>query len=581
MMRRVCVGLALIALACSCAVSQEPGRERPPAPSLGAYSIAGQVVDSITGKPLEAMVAIAPTTQPDHRTPMKTGPDGKFAFSGLRAQKFSLLANRRGYPVQGFEQHENYWSAIAVGDGLDSTHLVFRLRSGAAIRGTVVDEANEPVIGALVRLFATQFVTGHRATRSVEQTQTDDLGEYVFSKLSEGSYYVAVSAQPWYTRNLSGQLMKSVGGVGIAGSAPETPGEDGKRSKLDVAYPLTFYDAVRDSAQASAIDLSFGDRFEANFQLVAEPAVHVTVGAPAPPVKEISPAEGAALGAGVALEGGFNPSRMRRLTMIRLANVAFDGMVLEDNRGVGNSAGDTAVSAGVAPGHYVLEISLPNDSRPVFEEIDLTGDIDLRGITIPPTAAVTGSIKFDGDVPKGFVVVSLRNLNSQRGYGTRLGPDGGFKFEEGILPGRYEVAVGASTGDTYIRKCQATGAKLAGRTLIIGEGATVALAIAAGEGLAKIDGVVESEGRGFAGAMIVLVPQDPANSELLFRRDQSDSDGTFILPNVVPGKYTVIAVRNGWRLSWADPKVLATYLPSGTRVEVTPRQAISIKVALK
>jgi hypothetical protein len=38
----------------------------------------------------------------------------------------------------------------------------------------------------------------------------------------------------------------------------------------------------------------------------------------------------------------------------------------------------------------------------------------------------------------------------------------------------------------------------------------------------------------------------------LFRRDQSDLDGTFSLHGVIPGTYTVVAIDNGWDLDWCD-----------------------------
>jgi hypothetical protein len=68
--------------------------------------------------------------------------------------------------------------------------------------------------------------------------------------------------------------------------------------------------------------------------------------------------------------------------------------------------------------------------------------------------------------------------------------------------------------------------------------------------------------------MVVLVPNDPeANSEL-FRRDQSDQDGSFSLQTVVPGQYTIVAIENGWDLNWSQPGVIAHYLPQGKKVMV-------------
>ena len=79
---------------------------------------------------------------------------------------------------------------------------------------------------------------------------------------------------------------------------------------------------------------------------------------------------------------------------------------------------------------------------------------------------------------------------------------------------------------------------------------------------------------------MVLVPRDPADW-LLFRRDQSDSDGTFTLPAVLPGTYIAIAIEDGWGLDWASPAVLQLYLKNGTPVEVTGEGNINVKVQLQ
>ena len=81
--------------------------------------------------------------------------------------------------------------------------------------------------------------------------------------------------------------------------------------------------------------------------------------------------------------------------------------------------------------------------------------------------------------------------------------------------------------------------------------------------------------------MIVLVPQDPGHNLPLFRRDQSDSDGTFTLSNVVPGQYTVVAIANGWELEWANPAVLQPYLKGGESVQVPAEGKLDVKVQVQ
>jgi hypothetical protein len=96
--------------------------------------------------------------------------------------------------------------------------------------------------------------------------------------------------------------------------------------------------------------------------------------------------------------------------------------------------------------------------------------------------------------------------------------------------------------------------------------------------LGEISGTALRDGKPVSGAMIVLVPENFQSNGSLIRRDQSDSDGTFTLRAVLPGKYTVLALENAWDLEWLNPAVLMPYLPGGTPLEVNARQKYSIKV---
>ena len=83
-----------------------------------------------------------------------------------------------------------------------------------------------------------------------------------------------------------------------------------------------------------------------------------------------------------------------------------------------------------------------------------------------------------------------------------------------------------------------------------------------------VDGFAWREGKGKAGVLVLLIPQDPGNHTDLIRRDQSDSDGSFTFRAVPPGTYTAVAIENGWNVEWQRPEVLARYLPNGVGVSV-------------
>src|SRR5690242_19792699 len=120
------------ALAAAMLAQQQP----PAAPPAPSFRIAGIVVDQRSGTPLgKTRVMLAPTTARTEQRTYITAADGHFAFDNLPSGKYSLAADRRGYPGQAFDFHENYASAIVTGNGLDSEHLVFQLKPAGSIRG--------------------------------------------------------------------------------------------------------------------------------------------------------------------------------------------------------------------------------------------------------------------------------------------------------------------------------------------------------------------------------------------------------------------------------------------------------------
>ena len=80
------------------------------------------------------------------------------------------------------------------------------------------------------------------------------------------------------------------------------------------------------------------------------------------------------------------------------------------------------------------------------------------------------------------------------------------------------------------------------------------------------------------GAMILLVPNDSQSDPWLYQRDQSDSDGSFTMSQVPPGRYTVMAIENGWTQEGANPSVLKRWLRGGETLQVAPNGKYTIKV---
>lgn len=527
-----------------------------PAPAPHGFRIAGTVVNSLTGQAVAgASVAIAPTSEGTDRDISKTvttGADGRFSFPGLSQGKYSLMAAARGFSLQYFEHHDPFATAIAVGPDLDAEQLVFHLQPDASIEGQVTDENNDPVQSALVRLFQTMTEEGQQKTVPINQAQSDDQGQYRIGHLAPGTYYLAISARPWYAQNFSSKRGHTDGDARAAQDA----------AALDVTYPLTFYGGSYDSASATPLQLTAGEKTTADVTLHAVPSLHLRIHT-----------------------GSNESSVLGKMVFPRISQRMFQGYL----DSVFN-APDSWVAPGVieisglAPGHYVVEMPPStglNDkpgARAWYREIDLSGDADITASEGPGFAAVSGSILFtDGRVPI-HASVRLSNPDTGETFRSDINERGQFDFNaDDVRPGRYVFALEEAKG-VFLQRLSATGAKVVGRTIEIANPGNVRISGIASHGAALVQGTALRNDQPYAGAMILLVPQDPANNGPLFRRDQSDSDGTFNLPNVVPGQYTVIAIANGWNLEWANPAVLQPYLKQGEHVEVPLNGRLQIKV---
>jgi hypothetical protein len=238
---------------------------------------------------------------------------------------------------------------------------------------------------------------------------------------------------------------------------------------------------------------------------------------------------------------------------------------------------------GIAPGHYVIEMPDAGSKGRAgwYKEMDLAGTVELDAAENPPLASVTGALSFEGATrPSGKVYVVLANRASTETFAAEVTPKGTFDFNEmEIRPGTYDVLLNVAQ-DFQMKGLQAHGARVSGQTLVI-SGGSVQLALTATRDLARINGTVLQGDKPYPGAMVLLVPANPASNLTLFRRDQSDSDGTFTWREVLPGTYTAIALENGWDLDWANPSTLQPYLKSGTPVEVSGESKLSIKVQLQ
>jgi hypothetical protein len=220
---------------------------------------------------------------------------------------------------------------------------------------------------------------------------------------------------------------------------------------------------------------------------------------------------------------------------------------------------------GLAPGHYDVEQGNP----PHILELDATANGQIDADSGSATVAVTGTLRMSGGgTPPEEIPLILQPREGAASHARLIATaqNGRFHFNS-VAPGSWAVMAMGASGVVPALAVESASTTHEGNVFKVRD-QPVDLVVTVGEGSARIDGFARKDGKGSAGAMIVLVPKQAANLEALARRDQSDSDGSFSLRNVVPGQYTIVAIEDGWELDWIQPGVLARYLPGGTTVTV-------------
>ncbi len=494
----------------------------------GAYRIAGTVVNAVTGDPVQrAVVAVLQEADSHAVSTAVTDSEGHFALAGLAAAKYQLTASRRGYLTGFYDQHEEFNSAIVTGPGEDTEHLTFRLSPDAVLQGMITDDGGDPVQGARVMLFERpRHPVQGAAIVQANSALTDDTGAYEFGDLEAGTYLLAVLAEPWYA-------------IHTPAATGGTETED-QRQTLDVAYPVTYYDSTTDEGSATPVTLTAGDREEADISLRAVPTIRVSVPAPARPGADNSRAD------------------LRQMVFGTVTEAESTDFTQSQNAG-------SVTFGGLAPGHYELSQGNP----PQIADLDLSASEQVNANAGVPVSAVTGTLRLStGQAATGDISLTLARTDAGRGQREfeTTAHNGQFRFDT-VPAGAWSL--GAHEGDKprpVLRMAWAKSAQ-AGNAFTV-DGTPLQLRVTLSNGETRVMGMARKDGKGFAGAMVLLAPRDPAAWPSLERRDQSDSDGSFALRDVAAGQYTLVAIEHGWDLDWQNAATVARYLARGVAVTV-------------
>jgi hypothetical protein len=525
-------------------LSATAGAQPAPKPATG-YRISGTVVNAASGEPVRRATVTALSEADFHEIEsVETDNEGRFALEGLAAGKYPLTASKRGFLTSYFDQHEGYNTAIVTGADQDTSGIVFRLMPGASLYGVVSGDGGDPVERAKVMLFLKPsghgFGTG--ITRAGETT-TDDTGEYEFDGLAAGDYLLAVTAEPWYAVHR-----------GMFVSQKHLEAESS--AALDVVYPVTFFDSTTDESSAAGIALTGGSSQEANINLRAVPALHLTVEEP------------------TRQDGTATQPGLRQTIFGIYASETHWGTSFDPQAG-------TIELTGVAPGHY--EVSEGNPPRVM--ELDVITSQVIAPELGTPAVTVSGTVKTgSGAALSGGPSLTLSLLEAAKTEYERseVSNQGSFSFPS-VQPGSWELwawSQDTSGGGKWVTVASTTvGGKTHAGDLLAVRDKPLTLSVTLNDSQTRIEGFARKDGKGKAGVMVVLLPKEPAAYRALTRLDQSDSDGSFSLRDVAPGQYTLLAIEDGWEINRTLPEAFQRYLSQGVAVTVTEDSGKLVKLS--
>lgn len=608
--------------------------------------IIGKVIDAATKAPVAGArveIGAAPGSLPVGTAPPQgiralTDTEGRFVFRQLLPGTYAISATTgaNGFEQSGFlvtglghliapylnggfgqRRPNGPLQNLRLDQGAVVSDAVIALWKGASIDGTVLDEANDPLVGLIV---AAVRRTSDGVLTTGPTTRTDDRGMYHISALAPGDYVVVVpqtqvllpvsaveaafapAPDPLLGRQFSAagapsptQAGIAAGGVlsastpPVASNALLTPA-----TRVRHMYQSTFHPAAAAFEQARVITVRSGDEAAGvDVRLTPVPASSVSGtlmdgGVPVPHfgvrLLPVDSADGAQVldvaSAATDAEGRFTfplvPAGQYRLfaqrpTAVPSGTTPQGGVTYAEPRSLAETAGAWSAGTVTVGDRPVEDVILT--LRASFK---LSGRAVFDGTGSPPARDRLNQFRFSAVPARAPGRIAPPVPISQIDTSGRV-------LIGGLSPGRYILKWPDLLPGWSVESVTMTGRDQTDVAFEITDSDIADLVVTFTDRPASLTGVVRSAAAvADPEASVFLFPADPvrwrdaSTTSRVVRTVRVDATGSFAFPAVVPGDYFVVAVADGQAHDWPDQRLLARLAAVASSVRVVAHQPMSV-----
>jgi len=511
-------------------------------------SVTGMLVDAVTAQPLSnGSVSLrhwggSAEGSGAGNTSAITDVNGRFSFENLAPGTYMIVASHSGYLNQryGGPGFRSRLVRLASGQHLDS--VVLSLTPGATISGRVVNEQGKPLSGIALQAFLHSYQLGKSQFQQTANTVSTEAGEYQFTTLPPGKYYLrAIPPQP------------------------STKKTDAAKS----LYVSSYFPTPPSIGGSTALVLHPGEQMAA--LAITLTAVHT-----------------------VTLSGRVLPAPTKSSTGETELALVEEGSIAPWPYEISVDAKGTFDLPGVPPGNYLLMAHRAAESEkqePLWgQKAVQVGDVDLHNIEVSlrPGVSLNGHISVSGtkdvDLSRFTLVLDPAQSNVARGFSADIqnaavSQDGGFVFAN-VRPGSYRIHfLNAPGGSYYLQSTQTPDILEVGIT--VSDQPLRNLDLMLSSDAARVEGTVQQDQQPAAGVTVVLVPDGARRAQIsYFHQTTTDRQGRFVLEGVAPGGYKLFAWQTIERGAYADPEFLQLFEDQGTAVNLKEGASVTTQLDL-